>query len=163
METDRVQNKKLVVDTEKKRKGAQQNPTQRSNDNVMGSAARKECSSGLTKSIPPPLMKMNVATKLVEVAPPNHHKQLHKQSNCNAITRPVQKTTQSSAVARPMQKETQNISDMKRFETSKRKFEERFAEQNEAKRRIITVGFHHMPKPANDPRAPRRCWERRSF
>ncbi|KAK4372389.1 hypothetical protein RND71_007773 [Anisodus tanguticus] len=163
METDWVQNKKLVVDTEKKIEGAQQNPTQRRTDNMMGSAARKEYNSGLKKSMPLPLMKMNVATKRVEVAPPNNHKQLQKQSNCSAITRPVQKTTQSSAVARPMQKETESISDMKRFESSKRKIEERVAEQREAKRRIIMVDSHHMPKPANDPRAPKRCWDRRRF
>ncbi|KAK4372192.1 hypothetical protein RND71_007576 [Anisodus tanguticus] len=50
-----------------------------------------------------------------------------------------------------------------KFESSKRKFEERLTEQREAKRRIIMVDFHDMPKPANDPRAPIRCWDRRRF
>ncbi|MCD7447458.1 hypothetical protein HAX54_029724 [Datura stramonium] len=124
---------------------------------------------GLTKSMSPPLMKMNVATKRVEVAPPPQRKQLlsdfspQKQSNCSSITRPMQKTTQSSAVARPMQKETQSISHTKKFESSKRKFEERLAEQREAKRRIVMVDFRDMPKPVNDPRAPRCCWDRRRF
>lgn len=74
----------------------------------------------------------------------------------------MQKTSQSSAVARPMQKETQSDSDMKKkFELSKRKFEERLADQREAKRRIVVVDFHQMPKAANDPPAPKRCWNRK--
>ncbi|KAH0782360.1 hypothetical protein KY290_001958 [Solanum tuberosum] len=72
----------------------------------------------------------------------------------NVATKPVQ-------VVKSMQKGTQSINDMKKkFESSKRKFEERLAEQREAKRRIIMVNFHDMPKLANDDsRAPiRRCW-----
>ncbi|KAG5627432.1 hypothetical protein H5410_012650 [Solanum commersonii] len=72
----------------------------------------------------------------------------------NVATKPVQ-------VVKSMQKGTQSINDMKKkFESSKRKFEERLAEQREAKRRIIMVDFHDMPKLANDDsRAPRRrCW-----
>ncbi|OIT29792.1 hypothetical protein A4A49_16419 [Nicotiana attenuata] len=49
------------------------------------------------------------------------------------------------------------------FESSKRKYEDRLAEQNKAKRRTIMVDFHEMPKPANDPCAPKRCWNRRRF
>ncbi|WMV10325.1 hypothetical protein MTR67_003710 [Solanum verrucosum] len=105
------QKKRIDSDTEKK------TPTQ----HRMGSTARKQCTSGLTKTI--------------------------------AITRPIQ----SSA---PMQKETQNINEIKKFESSKRKFEERLAEQKTAKRRIIMVDHHDMPKLPNDPPATRRCWNR---
>ncbi|WMV10885.1 hypothetical protein MTR67_004270 [Solanum verrucosum] len=138
--------KKMESDhhTEKKREeGAQKTPTQ---------CRRKECTNGSTKSMLPPLMKMNV-----QVSP------LHpKQSNCSSSTRPMQKTSPSSAVARPMQKETQSDSDMKKkFESSKRKFEQRLADQREDKRRIVLVDFHQMPKAANDPRAPKRCWNRK--
>ncbi|KAF3633646.1 hypothetical protein FXO37_26944 [Capsicum annuum] len=97
---------------------------------------QKECTSGLNKSMLPPLMKMN--------------NEATKKHNCRSITRPMQR----SAVARPKQKETENISDMKKFESSKKKFEERFTEQKESKRRIVMVDFHDMPKPAKDPRAP---------
>lgn len=38
-----------------------------------------------------------------------------------------------------------------KFESSKRKFEERVTEQNKAKRRAVMVDFHDMPKPAKDP------------
>ncbi|KAK6804115.1 hypothetical protein RDI58_001899 [Solanum bulbocastanum] len=133
--------------TEKKREeGAQKTPTQ---------CRRKECTTGSTKSMLPPLMKMNV-----QVAPPPHP----KQSNCSSSTRPMQKTSQNSAIARPMQKETQSDSDMKKkFESSKRKFEQRLADQREAKRRIVVVDFHQMPKSANDPPAPKRCWNRKRF
>ncbi|KAG5627361.1 hypothetical protein H5410_012579 [Solanum commersonii] len=139
--------KKMESDTEKKREeGAQQTPTQ---------CRRKECTTGSTKSMLPPLMKMNV-----QVAPPPNP----KQSNCSSSTRPMQKTSQSYAVARPMQKETQSDSDMKKkFESSKRKFEQRLADQREAKRRIVLVDFHQMPKAANDPPAPKRCWNRKRF
>ncbi|KAK4738319.1 hypothetical protein R3W88_002016 [Solanum pinnatisectum] len=139
--------KKMESDTEKKREeGAQQTPTQ---------CRRKECTTGSTKNMPPPLMKMNV-----EVAPPPNP----KQSNCSSSTRPMQKTSQSYAVARPMLKETQSDSDMKKkFESSKRKFEQRLADQREAKRRIVLVDFHQMPKAANDPPAPKRCWSRKRF
>ncbi|KAH0730932.1 hypothetical protein KY285_001846 [Solanum tuberosum] len=130
---------KQSVNTEKKRGGgSQQTPTQRSSVNA--------------KSMPPPLplMKMTVATKPVEVA---HQKQLsdcspQKQSNCSSITR-------------PMQKDTQSISNTKKIESSKRKFEERLAEQRESKRRIVMVDFHNMLKSANDSHAPKRCWDRR--
>ncbi|PHT94756.1 hypothetical protein T459_02638 [Capsicum annuum] len=97
---------------------------------------QKECTSGLNKSMLPPLMKMN--------------NEATKKHNCRSITRPMQR----SAVARPKQKETENISDMKKFESSKKKFEERFTEQKESKRRIVMVDFHDMPKPAKDPPAP---------
>ncbi|PHT59834.1 hypothetical protein CQW23_02197 [Capsicum baccatum] len=105
---------------------------------------QKECTTGLSKSMLPPLMKMNnEATKRVQVTP--NQKQLlpdfspKKQSNCIAITRPMQR------------KETQSIRDTEmKFATSKRKFEERLAEQSESKRRIIMVDFHDMPKPAKD-------------
>ncbi|KAH0730950.1 hypothetical protein KY289_002138 [Solanum tuberosum] len=139
--------KKMESDTEKKREeGAQQTLTQ---------CRRKECTTGSTNSILPPLMKMNV-----EVAPPPNP----KQSNCSSSTRPMQKTSQSYAVARPMQKETQSDNDMKKkFESSKRKFEQRLADQREAKRRIVLVDFHQMPKAANDPPAPKRCWNRKRF
>ncbi|CAN4110498.1 unnamed protein product [Withania somnifera] len=139
-------------------------------ENLTGnkSEERKECTSALTKRMPPPLMKMNEATKIVASTP--HQKLLSdcspkKQSNGSAIMRPMQKTTQSSEVVRPTQKETESIRDENmKFESSKRKFEERFAEQRKAKRRIITVDFHNMPKPANDSRAPKRhCWNRRRF
>ncbi|KAH0782377.1 hypothetical protein KY290_001975 [Solanum tuberosum] len=138
--------KKMESDhhTETKREGAQKTPTQ---------CRRKECTTGSTKSMLPPLMKMNV-----QVSPLLHP----KQSNCSSRTKPMQKTSQSSAVARPMQKETQSDSDMKKkFESSKRKFEQRLADQREAKRRIVLVDFHQMPKAANDPRAPKRCWNRK--
>jgi len=49
------------------------------------------------------------------------------------------------------------------FESSKRKYEDRMAEQNKTKRRTIMVDFHEMPTPAKDPCAPKRCWERRRF
>ncbi|MCD7447460.1 hypothetical protein HAX54_029726 [Datura stramonium] len=137
---DRVQHQKLG-DTEKKREGDQKTPIQSRNGIMINDKAMHQW---LTKSMSPPL-KMN------------------KQSNCSSITRPMQKTTQSSAVARPMQKETQSISHTKKFESSKRKFEERLAEQREAKRRIVMVDFRDMPKPVNDPRAPRCCWDRRRF
>ncbi|PHT60206.1 hypothetical protein CQW23_02569 [Capsicum baccatum] len=109
---------------------------------------------GLAKNMPPPLMKMNnVATKRVQVAP--HQKQVisdhsaQKRNNCSSITRPIQK-------------ETESISYMKKFESSKRKYEERLTEEREAKRRIIMVDFHRMPKPANGHRASkRRWWERK--
>ncbi|KAK6804134.1 hypothetical protein RDI58_001918 [Solanum bulbocastanum] len=137
---------KMESDTEKKREGAQKTPTQ---------CRRKECTTGSTKSMLPPLMKMNV-----QVAPPPNP----KQSNCSSSTRPMQKTSQSYAVARPMQKETQSDSDMKKkFESSKRKFEQRLADQRDAKRRIVLVDFHQMPKAANDPPAPKRCWNRKRF
>ncbi|KAL3380786.1 hypothetical protein AABB24_001108 [Solanum stoloniferum] len=140
--------KKMESDhhTEKKREGAQKTPTQ---------CRRKECTTGSTKSMLPPLMKMNV-----QVSPPLHP----KQSSCSSSTRPMQKTSQSSAIARPMQKETQSDSDMKKkFESSKRKFEQRLADQREAKRRIVVVDFHQMPESANDPPAPKRCWNRKRF
>uniref|UniRef100_M1A775 Histone H3.2 n=1 Tax=Solanum tuberosum TaxID=4113 RepID=M1A775_SOLTU len=94
--------KKMESDKENKREGgAQQTPTQ---------CRRKECTTSSTKS-------MNV-----QVAPPPHP----KQSNRSSSTRPMQKTSQSSAVAGPIQRETQSDSDMKKkFESSKRKFEER--------------------------------------
>ncbi|KAL3380343.1 hypothetical protein AABB24_000802 [Solanum stoloniferum] len=136
METDRIQQKRIDSDTEKK------TPTQ----HRMGSTARKQCTSGLTKTMSASLKKMNVATERVQ-APPHQH------SNCSAITRPIQ----SSA---PMQKETQSINEIKKFESSKRKFEERLAEQKTAKRRIIMVDHHDMPKLPNDPPATRRCWNR---
>ncbi|KAH0730916.1 hypothetical protein KY289_002104 [Solanum tuberosum] len=83
-----------------------------------------------------------------------------KQSNCSMINRPMERTTQNSIVVRPMQKETQNISMEMKFEASKRKYEERLAEQRKAKRKTIMVDFHDMPKPAKDPRAPKRhCWK----
>ncbi|KAG5627400.1 hypothetical protein H5410_012618 [Solanum commersonii] len=139
--------KKMESDyhTEKKRQeGAQKTPTQ---------CRRKECTTGSTKSMLPLLLKMNV-----QVSAPLHP----KQSKCSSSTRPMQKTSQSSAVARPMHKETQSDSDMKKkFELSKRTFEERLADQREAKRRIVVVDFHQMPKSANDPRAPKRCWNRK--
>ncbi|KAK6803658.1 hypothetical protein RDI58_001442 [Solanum bulbocastanum] len=136
METDQIQHKRIDSDTEKK------TPTQCRK----GSTARKQCTSGLTKTMPASLKKMNVATERVQ-APP------HQQSNCSAITRSIQ----SSA---PMQKEKQSINEIKKFESSKRKFEERLAEQKTAKRRIILVDYHDMPKLANDPPATRRCWNR---
>ncbi|KAH0784379.1 hypothetical protein KY290_003977 [Solanum tuberosum] len=112
--------KKMESDyhTENKREeGAQKTHTQ---------CRRKECTTGSTKSMLSPLMKMNV-----QVSPPLHP----KQSKCSSSTRPMQKTSQSSAVARPMHRETQSDSDMKKkFELSKRKFEERLADQREAKR-----------------------------
>ncbi|KAK4737813.1 hypothetical protein R3W88_001510 [Solanum pinnatisectum] len=120
METDRIQHKR--IDT------------------------RKQCTSGLTKTMPASLKKMNVATEQVKTPP-------HQQSNCSAITRPIH----SSA---PMQKETQSINEIKKFESSKRKFEERLAEQKTSKRRIIMVDYRNMPKTANDPPATRRCWNR---
>ncbi|PHT60203.1 hypothetical protein CQW23_02566 [Capsicum baccatum] len=105
---------------------------------------------GLAKNMPPPLMKMNnVAAKRVQVAP--HQKQVisdysaQKQNNCSSITRPIQK-------------EAEGISYMAKFESSKRKYEERLAEEREAKRRIVMVDFNRMPKPANGSRAPRRRW-----
>ncbi|KAM3358454.1 hypothetical protein P3S68_021385 [Capsicum galapagoense] len=109
---------------------------------------------GLGKNMPPPLMKMNnVATKRVQVAP--NQKQVisdhsaQKRNNCSSITRPIQK-------------ETESISYMKKFESSKRKYEERLTEEREAKRRIVMVDFHRMPKPANGHHAPkRRWWERK--
>ncbi|KAH0733054.1 hypothetical protein KY285_001545 [Solanum tuberosum] len=134
METDRIQHKRIDSDTEKK------TPTQLRT----GSTARKQCTSGLTKTMPASLKKMNVATERVQSPP-------HQHSNCSAITRPIQ----SSA---PMQKETQSINEIKKFESSKRKFEERLAEQKTAKRRIIMVDHHDMPKLPNDPPATRRCW-----
>ncbi|KAM3323361.1 hypothetical protein P3S67_004512 [Capsicum chacoense] len=89
---------------------------------------------GLAKNMSPPLMKMNnVAGKRVQVAP--HQKQLisdysaQKQNNCSSITRPIQK-------------EAESISYMARFESSKRKYKERLAEQREAKRRIVMVDFN---------------------
>ncbi|KAG5628050.1 hypothetical protein H5410_013268 [Solanum commersonii] len=133
METDRIQQKRIDSDTEKK------TPTQRR----MGSTARKQCTSGLTKTMPASLKKMNVAIERVQ-SPPRQH------SNCSAITRPIQ----SSAL---MQKETQSINEIKKFESSKRKFEERLAEQKTTKRRIIMVDHHDMPKLPNDPHATRRC------
>uniref|UniRef100_M1CD87 Uncharacterized protein n=1 Tax=Solanum tuberosum TaxID=4113 RepID=M1CD87_SOLTU len=130
----------------KREEGAQKTHTQ---------CRRKECTTGSTKSMLSPLMKMNV-----QVSPPLHP----KQSKCSSSTRPMQKTSQSSAVARPMHRETQSDSDMKKkFELSKRKFEERLADQREAKRRIVVVDFHQMPKSANDPPAPKRCWNRKRF
>uniref|UniRef100_A0A3Q7EH89 Uncharacterized protein n=1 Tax=Solanum lycopersicum TaxID=4081 RepID=A0A3Q7EH89_SOLLC len=139
--------KKMESDhhTEKKRQGgAQKTPSQ---------CRRKGCTTGSTKSMLPPLMKMNV-----QVAPPPNP----KQSNCSSSIRPMQKTSQSSAVARPMQKETQSDSDMKKkFESSKRKFEQRLTDEREAKRRIVLVDFRQMPKDANDPPVPKRCWNRK--
>ena len=103
----------------------------------------------------PPLMKMNI-----EVSPPLHP----KQSNCSSSTSPMQKTSQSSAVARPIPKETQSDTDMKKkFESSKRKFEQRLADEREAKRRIVLLDFRQMPKASNDPPAPKRCWNRKRF
>ncbi|KAH0765512.1 hypothetical protein KY285_001383 [Solanum tuberosum] len=136
METDRIQHKRIDSDAEKK------TPTQCRTE----STARKQCTSGLTKTMPASLKKMNVATERVQ-APP------HQQSNCSAITRSIH----SSA---PMQKETQSINEIKKFESSKRKFEERLAEQKTAKRRIVLVDYHDMPKLANDPPATRHCWNR---
>ncbi|OIS97480.1 hypothetical protein A4A49_15267 [Nicotiana attenuata] len=49
------------------------------------------------------------------------------------------------------------------FESSKRKYEDRVAEQNKAKRRTIMVDFHEMPKLVKDPCAPKHCSERRRF
>ncbi|KAG5627396.1 hypothetical protein H5410_012614 [Solanum commersonii] len=96
-------------------------------------------SSVNAKSMPPPLplMKMIVATK-------------PKQSNCSLITR-------------PMQKDTQSISNTKKIESSNSKFEERLAEQREAKRSIVMVDIHNMLKSANDSHAPKRCWDMRRF
>uniref|UniRef100_A0A3Q7EJ15 Uncharacterized protein n=1 Tax=Solanum lycopersicum TaxID=4081 RepID=A0A3Q7EJ15_SOLLC len=130
--------------TEKMREGAQKTPSQ---------CRRKRCTTGSTKSMLPPLMKMNVQVSL----PPNP-----KQSNCSSSTRPMQKTSQSSAVARPIPKETQSDTDMKKkFESNKRKFEQRLADEREAKRRIVLVDFRQMPKAAYDPPAPKRCWNRK--
>ncbi|OIT27296.1 hypothetical protein A4A49_22057 [Nicotiana attenuata] len=89
-----------------------------------------------------------------------------KPAQSSTVSRPMQKPAESSTVARPlMEKTTQSINDMKssgmKFESSKRKFEERVAEQKNAKRRIIMVDFHDMPKPAKDPSAPKRCWDKR--
>ncbi|KAK4738288.1 hypothetical protein R3W88_001985 [Solanum pinnatisectum] len=86
-----------------------------------------------------------------------------KQSNCSIINTPIETTTQNSIVVIPMQKETQNIKSMEmKFEASKTKYEKRLAEQRKAKRKTIMVDFHDMPKPAKDPRAPKRhCWNRK--
>ncbi|KAK4731733.1 hypothetical protein R3W88_024721 [Solanum pinnatisectum] len=117
---------------------------QKQSQRLQEDGERKECTAGLTKSMLPPFMKMNV-----EVSPPHP-----KQSNCSSSTRLMQKTSQSSAVARSMQKETQSDSDMKKkFESSKRKLEQRLADQRKAKIRIIMIDFHQTPKLANDPRA----------
>ncbi|MCD9642253.1 hypothetical protein HAX54_028944, partial [Datura stramonium] len=67
----------------------------------------------------------------------------------------MQKTTQSSEVAETHVKK-HKASVMKKFESSKRKFE-KVSRQREAKRRTVMVDFHDMSKPSNDPRAPRRC------
>ncbi|PHU30446.1 hypothetical protein BC332_02539 [Capsicum chinense] len=87
---------------------------------------------------------------------PQSHTTTRKRMSLNVSTKRVQ-------VAPLMAKETERVSDMKKFESSKRKYEERLAEQSEAKRRIVMVDFHHMPKPAKDPRAPKRCWDTRRF
>ncbi|PHT94494.1 hypothetical protein T459_02376 [Capsicum annuum] len=79
-----------------------------------------------------------------------------KSMSLNVSTKRVQ-------VAPPMAKVTESVSDMKKFESRKRKYEERLAVQSEAKRRIVMVDFHRMPKPAKDPRAPKRCWDTRRF
>lgn len=89
-----------------------------------------------------------------------------KTSNCFSITKSMQRTTQSTAVVSSiMQKETQRIEDMEmKFESSKRKFEERLAEQRKAKRRTVMVDFNDMPKPADDSRAPKKhYWDRKKF
>ncbi|PHU30447.1 hypothetical protein BC332_02540 [Capsicum chinense] len=77
-----------------------------------------------------------------------------KSMSLNVFTKRVQ-------IAPPMAKVTESVSDMKKFESRKRKYEERLAVQSEAKRRIVMVDFHRMPKPAKDPRAPKRCWDTR--
>ncbi|XP_019265428.1 PREDICTED: histone H3.v1-like [Nicotiana attenuata] len=98
-------------------------------------------------------------------------RRMQKPALSSTVATPMEKTTHSSAVARPMQKPAQSCtvatlmqkptqSGMK-FESSKRKFEERVAEQKNAKRRIIMVDFHDMPKLAKDPSAPKRCWDSR--
>ncbi|PHU30615.1 hypothetical protein BC332_02708 [Capsicum chinense] len=79
-----------------------------------------------------------------------------KRMSLNVSTKRVQ-------IAPPVAKETESVSDMKKFKSSKRKYEERLAEKSEAKRRIVLVDFHHMPKPAKDPPVPKRCWDRRRF
>ncbi|KAK4379652.1 hypothetical protein RND71_001514 [Anisodus tanguticus] len=108
--------KKMESDTEKKREeGAQQNPTRHRNK-TMGLGATKQCNSGLTKSMPLPLMKMNVATKRVEVAPPNHH-------NDSFLIVPHRNKATAEDQCKKQQKK---IKDMK-FESSKRNFEERLA------------------------------------
>ncbi|WMV10860.1 hypothetical protein MTR67_004245 [Solanum verrucosum] len=115
-----------------------------------------------------PTMKIKLCIKrTVQVA--FHQKQLlsdyspQKQSNCNIINTPIERTTQNPIVVRPMQKETHNIKSMEmKFEASKTKYEKRLAEQRKAKRKTIMVNFHDMPKSAKDPRAPKRhCWNRK--
>ncbi|KAK6804116.1 hypothetical protein RDI58_001900 [Solanum bulbocastanum] len=90
---------------------------------------------------------------------------LQKQSNCRAITKPIERIAQSSAIVRLVQKETQSIKNIEmKFESTKRKFEERMTEQREVKRGTIKVDFHDMPKHANDSRSLRRhCWNRKRF
>ncbi|KAK4379651.1 hypothetical protein RND71_001513 [Anisodus tanguticus] len=98
----------MESDTEKKREeGAQQNPTRRRNK-TMRSASTKQCNSGLTKSMPPPLIKMNVATKPIEVAPHNHHNDsfliginMAGKSNKGKNRKAVQNATSSSEQAAP--------------------------------------------------------------
>ncbi|KAG5627433.1 hypothetical protein H5410_012651 [Solanum commersonii] len=90
---------------------------------------------------------------------------LQKQSNCRAITKPIERIAQSFAIARLVQKETQSIKNIEmKFESIKRKFEERMTEQREVKRGTIMVDFHDMPKYANDSRSLKRhCWDRKRF
>ncbi|KAG5602522.1 hypothetical protein H5410_033892 [Solanum commersonii] len=60
---------------------------------------------------------------------------------------------QSSAIVRSVQKETQSIKNIEmKFESTKRKSEERIAKQRKVKRGTIMVNFHDMPKHANDSR-----------
>ncbi|KAK4379699.1 hypothetical protein RND71_001561 [Anisodus tanguticus] len=97
----------------------------------------------------------NAAIKRVEVAPPRdkqfigtcsgqkrRHSEGKEQNNYNIVGKDSKKRLAMD------------------FESSKRKFEERFAEQNKAKRRMVMVDFHDMPKPAKDTK---RCWDRRRF
>ncbi|KAL3380767.1 hypothetical protein AABB24_001094, partial [Solanum stoloniferum] len=89
-----------------------------------------------------------------------------RKKECTTGSTKMIEATKPVHVMKSMQKETQSINDMKKkFESSKRKFEERLAEQREAKRRIIMVDSHDMPKLANDDsHAPkRRCWGRKRF
>ncbi|KAK4721504.1 hypothetical protein R3W88_011737 [Solanum pinnatisectum] len=51
-----------------------------------------------------------------------------------------------------------------KFESSKRKFEEKWAEQRKFKRKTVMVDFHDVPKSSKDSRAPRRhYWNRKRF
>ncbi|XP_070013911.1 uncharacterized protein [Nicotiana sylvestris] len=124
-------------------------------------------SSTVARPMQKPAQSSTVATPMEKPAQSSTvGRTMQKVTQSSTVGRPVQKVTQSTTVARPlMEKTTQSINDMKssgmKFESSKRKFEERVAEQKNAKRRIIMVDFHDMPKPAKDPSAPKRCWDRR--